>query len=314
VGYETQTQFINTILSHFDNVPSVQTAGDAGVAVLGNDVRKAGVWAQGFDTYLHEDPRGLSNGYDANVWGTSMGYDVPVMGNFICGLNAGYAWNNIRTKDSGARTTANNYQGSIYGSFSHDAYYVDGILSFAYNQYDSTRHVAVGAIDRTPKSDYGGQQYSAYLETGYTFKNNKVTLTPLGSAQYAHLHVNGYTEDGGGAAGLTVAGQDYDMFQTGLGARLAYKIAGKDHTLIPDIHVKWLYDFIGDNQQATSTFTGGGASFATSGFTPAQSSYDFGTRWIFLSKPNITLSLNYDFEVKEDFYSHAGYANVRYDF
>ena len=313
-SYETQNQFINTVLSHFDNVPSVQTAGDAGAAVMDNDARTMGVWAQGFDTYLHQDPRGLSNGYDANVVGTSMGYDVPVIGDFICGLNAGYAWNNIRTKDSGARTTANNYQGSLYGSFSHDSCYVDGILSFAYDQYHSTRHVSFGGLDRIPTSDYGGQQYSAYLESGYTFKNKLVTLTPLGSVQYMHLHVNGHTEERGGATDLTVAGQDYDMFQTGLGARLSYKIIGKDYTLIPDIHVKWLYDFIGDNQQATSTFTGGGASFATNGFTPAQSSYDLGTRWVLLSKPNITLSLNYDFEIKEDFYSHSGYGNVRYDF
>ena len=313
-GYETQTQFINTILSHFDNIPSVQTANDAGAAVLGNDVRKAGIWAQGFDTYLHQDPRGLSNGYNANVCGTSIGYDVPVLGDFICGFNGGYAWNNIRTKDSSARTTADNYEGSFYGSYSHDACYVDSVLSFAYNQYNTTRHIALGGLDRIPASSYGGQQYSAYVESGYTFKNKKVTLTPLGSAQYAHLHVNGYTETGGGAVDLKVNPQDSDMFQTGIGARLAYKMNGRDYTLIPDIHVKWLYDFIGDNQQATSTFTGGGASFATNGFNPAQSSYDIGTRWILLSKRNITLTLNYDFELKEDFYSHSGYFNTRYDF
>ena len=273
-----------------------------------------GTWAQTFDTYLHQDPRGLSNGYDANIWGASMGYDVPVIDNFICGFNAGYAWNNIRTKDNSARTTADNYEGSVYGSYSHDAYYIDSVLSFGYNQYNSTRNVAFGGLNCTPTSDYGGQQYSAYMESGYTFKNNNVTLTPLGSVQYTHLHVNGYTENNGGAVDLNVDSQDYDMFQTGLGARLAYKIAGKDYTFIPDIHVKWLYDFIGDNQQAASTFTGGGASFPTTGFTPAQSSYDFGTRWVFLSKRNVTLSLNYDFELKEDFYSHSGYFNARYDF
>ena len=313
VCYEAQNQFINTVLSHFDNVPSVQTAGDTGSAVV-DDQRKAGMWAQGFDSYLHQDPRQLSNGYNANVWGASMGYDVPVIDNFICGLNAGYAWDNIRTKDSGARTTADNYEGGIYGSYARDAYYIDGFISFAYNRYDSSRHIAFGSIDRTPKANYGGQQYSSYLETGYTFKNKNVTLTPLGSIQYMRLHVNNYTEEDAGDIDLNAASQDYDMFQTGLGVKLAYKIKNKDYTLIPDIHMKWLYDFIGDNQQATSTFTGGGASFGTNGFSPAQSSYDFGTRLIILSRYSITLSLNYDFELKEDFYSHSGYADIRYDF
>jgi len=33
-----------------------------------------------------------------------------------------------------------------------------------------------------------------------------------------------------------------------------------------------------------------------------------------MTTKNITLTADYDFELKEDFYSHAGYLNVRYDF
>ena len=312
-SYETMLQFINNILSRFDNVSQVQTRGSTD-AVTDASLDTTGIWAQGFDTYLHQNPRGMSNGYNANVWGTSVGFDTPLLNNSIVGLSAGYARDGVRTKDSSARSDIDSYAGSLYGSYAKDDYYVDLVASFAYNVYDASRHVAFGAIDRKPTADYGGQQYSGYIEGGYTFKNKNVTLTPLGSLQYSHLHINGYTEENGGAIDLTVIGQDYDAFQTGLGARLAYKVVSKDYTLIPDLHVKWLYDFIGDNQQATSTFTGGGASFATNGFTPAQSSYDFGTRLVLLSKEHITLTLNYDFELKEDFYSHAGYGNVRYDF
>ena len=311
-GYETMLQFIINILSRFDNVSQVQTRGDE-AAVMGKGLTTTGVWAQGFGTYLHQDPRGSSNGYNATVWGTSVGFDTQLLENSIVGFSGGYASDSVRTKDFSARSDIDSYAGSLYGSYAKDDYYLDLIASFAYNQYDASRHAAFGSISRTPTANYGGQQYSGYAETGYTFKNKDVTLTPLASLQYSHLHINGYTEENGGALDLTVAGQDYDAVQSGLGAKLAYKMSRKNYTLIPDLHVKWLYDFVGDRQQCTSTFTGGGASFATNGFIPAQASYDFGTKFIMLTKAHITITANYDFEVKEDFYSHAGYLNLRAD-
>ena len=39
---------------------------------------------------------------------------------------------------------------------------------------------------------------------------------------------------------------------------------------------------------APPTFTGGGGSFNTTGFTPAQSSYDFGAKLMFITKYNVT--------------------------
>ena len=312
-NYDTMNQFINNILSRFDNVAQIQTRGSTG-AITGATLDTTGVWTQGFDTYLHEDPRGSSNGYNANVWGVSLGFDTPLLNNSIVGLSGGYAKDNIRTKDSSGRSDIDSYEVSLYGSHAKDAYYLDLVASFAYNVYNSSRHVAFGDIDRNPTADYGGQQYSGYIESGYTFKNKDVTLTPLASLQYSHLHINGYTEEDGGSIDLSVSGQDYDLLQTGLGAKLAYKVTSERCTIIPDLHFRWFYDFIGDRQQATSTFTGGGASFVTNGFDPAQSSYNFGTKLIIMAAKNVTLTANYDFELKEDFYSHAGYLNVRYDF
>ena len=82
------------------------------------------------------------------------------------------------------------------------------------------------------------------------------------------------------ALDLDVAAQDYNMAQTGLGAKIGYPIDfnSKFGKLTPEAKFKWLYDWVGDAQQATSTFTGGGGSFNTQGFTPAQSSYDFGVK------------------------------------
>lgn len=163
-----------------------------------------------------------------------------------------------------------------------------------------------GSIDRIPKSDYGGQQYSTYLEGGYTFNKRGFAFTPLTSLRYMHLHTNGYTEEDAGDVNLRVDVQNYDALQSGLGAQVAYSLSKKGYTFIPEFHVKWLYEFLGENQQSASTFTGGGASYATSGFSPVQSSWNIGMKFNLLAKNNITLSFGYDFETKTDFYSHSG--------
>jgi len=314
VGYATLGQFINTVVNRIGNfLTASANNGTTGVST-GDEPQASGVWAEAFDTYLHQDPRGTSNGYNANVWGTSLGYDRAVLNDFIIGLNAGYAQDSIRSKDNSTRTDVDSYQVGMYGNYAKGPLYLDGIFSFAYNQYDSTRRIMFNSIDRTPKGDYGGQQYSTYFEGGYTFKNKGFEITPLTSLQYMHLHINGYTEKDADDANLTVDAQDYDLLQSGLGAKLAYPLAVNNFIFIPEFHAKWLYEFLGEAQQATSTFTGGGASFGTSGFSPAQSSYNLGLKFTLIAKQNISLSFGYDFEGKSDFYSHSGAINLRYDF
>ncbi|MDD4954680.1 MAG: autotransporter domain-containing protein, partial [Candidatus Omnitrophica bacterium] len=314
-GYATQGQFINTIINRIGNfLTGLSGAGSTGVSTGDEPKQPQGVWAQAFDTYLHQGPRGTSNGYNANVWGTSLGYDRAVLDNFIIGLNTGYAQDRIRSKDNSTRTDVDSYQVGMYGNYAKGPFYLDGIFSFAYNQYDSTRRIMFNSIDRTPKSDYGGQQYSTYLEGGYTFKKNGFEITPLTSLQYMHLRVNSYTEKDAGDANLDVDAQDYNLLQSGLGAKISYPFTINEYAFIPEFHAKWLYEFLGEAQQATSTFTGGGASFATSGFSPAQSSYNLGLKLTLLSKQNVSLSFGYDFEGKSDFYSHSGIVNLRYDF
>lgn len=312
-SFSTQTKFINTIINHLDNFFTNKNSTATGIST-GDLGLSQGTWAQTFDSYLNQDPRGSSNGYKANVWGFSGGYDKRFFNNFMLGVNAGYARNNVRTKDYSNRTDIDSYQVGFYANYAKPAYYLDGIFSFAYNQHDGSRNVIIGGINRKPTSNYGGEQYSTYFEGGYIFNKKKFMITPLTSLQYMHLHISSYDEKNADSIDLGVEAQDYDSLQSGIGIKLAYVIERKNCLLIPDFHTKWLYDYIADNQQATSTFTGGGAAFATNGFNPPKSSYNVGAKLTILTKQNFSVTFNYDCEFKSDFYSHSGYANMRYEF
>ena len=313
----TLDQLTEAILGH----QAALRSGSTGVSSGDDMLKGVDVWAQAFGSYLHQDPRQLSQGYNANIWGTALGFDIPAISDIRVGTCFGFAQDYVRGKDNSNRNDINSYQWTIYGEYAKDAYYIDLSGAFALNTYDASRQVAVGAINRTASADYNGQQYQVYVEGGYTLNCRKdlklksdLNITPIASFQYEHLYLDKYTETGANAMNLTVKAQNYDLAQTGFGVKFDYPFNTKYGQFVPELRFKWLYDWIGDAQATTSNFSGGGGSFATNGFNPAQSSWDFGCKLTMFTKNNITVAVNYDLELKEDFYGHYGYVNGKYSF
>ena len=306
-------QVIDTTVTHLNS-----TGGATGISTGADYLKGVEIWAQGLGDYAHQDPRGTSNGYNATSWGFTGGADLPIVGDSLrMGIGSGYGQTFVRSKDSSGRANIDSISWTIYGAYENDKYpfYFDAAFTFLYNLYKASRAVTVGALtQRTASADYDGEQYSGYFEGGYNVFYKKFCITPLVSFNYMHLDTGSYTETGAGALNLSVGSQGYDMALSGFGARVAYPFEQKWGTLSPELHFKWLYDWIGDTQATTAAFGGGGTAFGTSGFRPARAGYDFGTKISFKTKFNVALDLSYDFLLKQDYYEHTGIINVRYSF
>lgn len=281
------------------------------------DIKDIDAWARGFGKYMHQKARGASNGYYAMTYGTLLGADKAALDERMrLGFSAGFSKSDINSKDNSAKTDIDSYQATFYGSYTgtDKPYYLNGALSFAYNEYEGLRQVAVGSISRTAASDYDGAQYSVLFDGGYTFENEDFYITPIASLQYLYLRLDDYTEEGAGALNLEVDEQDYDMLESGLGIKLERPIEIEGGLFMPEIHARWLYDFIGDSQETTSSFSGGGGSFSTEGFEPAQNTFNAGTRLTLITDNRWILKINYDLEYKEDYIAHMGWADIRHKF
>jgi uncharacterized protein with beta-barrel porin domain len=66
-----------------------------------------------------------------------------------------------------------------------------------------------------------------------------------------------------------------------------------------------MYEALDEKVSTTSTFTGGGGSFKTSGFDPANHSLLAGAGLTFASLDNFDLKATYDMEMKDDYTSHS---------
>ncbi|MFA5390370.1 MAG: autotransporter-associated beta strand repeat-containing protein [Candidatus Omnitrophota bacterium] len=318
-------------------------SGFVGSGVSSGDMTDGmGVWIQGLGSNMKQDERKGIQGFSANTWGTTIGADKVIDKHFRLGLAGSYGWAGVHSKQPGSPSNdINSFQGTIYGSYDsldlnkarqggkksyeavrsqvENSWYVDGMFAFTQDNYDSRREIWLTSADkRVAKAEHYGQQYSTKFETGYTFvfeKTKKLEITPFASLGYNFLYMNKYKENGANALNLSVQGEGFHQLEQGLGTKLAYPIVAKKvGTFIPSAKAAWLYDYMGDRFETTASFAGGGPSFNTQGAKPAKNGMLFGAELAFLNKGNMTLTGNWDIELKDQFISNTYYGTVRYDF
>jgi len=278
---------------------------------------KNDIWLQVYGDYACQGKRGSSNGYRADLWGNVIGIDHLFAEDTLrLGLAQGFGLSRIRSKDNAGRTKIDNYQFGLYGEYEgkEKPYVVDAVLSYGYNDYHSSRGVNVGGINRNADSDYAGQQFSSYLEAGRKFKQKGLEIVPLVALNYTYLHLDGYTEKGADSLNLSVDPQSYNTLELGMGFRISRAFETKNNIWTPELHFRYFYNVINDKQQTTATFAGGGTSFQTTGYRPAPSSFNLGARLEFFNKKNITLLVDCDTTLKDNYYEAGGSLTFKYSF
>jgi len=140
-------------------------------------------------------------------------------------------------------------------------------------------------INRTAFAKYGGEDFTGFVTTGYHLFTDGVTVTPLVSLQVTHLNLDGYTETGAGDIDLQVAAQSYSFLESGLGVNVARPFDLDDgRDILPEVHFKWLHEFLNQNPLNTAVFTATGSTpFVTSGLSTAPDTLNIGTGLTLLS-------------------------------
>ena len=308
----------------------------------GEMIQGVGFWIQGLGNNQHQGQRDGIQGFNANSFGTTIGAD-KMLGNHVrAGLAGGYGLADVNSKMPGSPSDSiNSWSGIVYGSFDStdleksrhdnknsrlavrnqlkDNWYVDGLAGFTENNYDSRREIWIAPSNkRVAKADHHGQQYTTKWEAGYTFvfeATKNLETTPFTSLQYSRLQMNRYKENGADSMNLTVDGTGYNQLLQTLGTKFAYPIVSKKAgTFIPSVKAAWMYDYLADQVETNATFAGGGSSFTSKGAKPAKSGLLLGAELGFLNKGNVTLTANYDLELKEAYTSNTYYLTARFDF
>ncbi|MBT6587099.1 MAG: autotransporter domain-containing protein, partial [Gammaproteobacteria bacterium] len=230
-------------------------------------------WTQGFGTYAKQEDRDGIDGFGAVTGGFALGADKPVSKNLTGGLAFSYAFTNVSSDSSANRTLINSFQTTGYGTYEFGSYFLESMFSVAYNHYEGLRNISVGSVERRARAQYGGLQSSIKAELGREFRlGNDIEITPSVSLQYNHIYISSYTESGADASNLDVDSQNFDSLYLTLKSEFSRTYEIEAGTLTPEIHIGYMYESLDEKISTTSNFNGGGGSFKTSGFDPANHS------------------------------------------
>lgn len=279
----------------------------------GDMMAEGHMWVKAYGQSAEQDTLDNKDGYDASSYGISFGADrADLVEDAVVGLAFSYGDANVDS-DAGnsAETDANTYQLTLYGNRDlGNGLYMDGQVGVGYNEYETTRSVG----GNTAKGDFDGMQYTAKVGVGKVVEQDGWTLNPFGSLQYAFAKTDEYTETGAGGANLTVDTADYDTLTLAVGAKASYDMMSGDTLFRPNAAATVLYNVKHDTAEATSNFVGGGTSFETTGLETSRTGLRLGTGLDIISNGGVEFNVNYDADIRDEYLSHTGTVNLRWQF
>lgn len=284
----------------------------------GNHGEGLKVWGQAFGTTGEQDDRDGVSGYDVDSYGVAAGIDTENMAeDMVIGLAVAYADTEVDSDGvANANTEIDSYQVAVYGDYDLDEHtYLTGQVSYTWSENDTTRNPG-GLSSLVAKGSYDASQINVRAELARDYgMSGGLTLTPSVLANYVHYDADGYTETGAGGANLRVDSDSLNVFEVGVGVDAAWKVENNDGSYVkPVLSAGVRHDLVGDEFEATNTFTGGGSAFKVEGFDPAQTTFDVGAGVTYFTTGGWDLSAEYDYEFKSDYDSHSGLVKASYNF
>jgi len=255
--------------------------------------------------------QGLS-GYDAATAGFGFLGDAPILEHFRVGLGVSYANSVVRqSNNTGSHTTIGSTQGMAYGSTTYGRLFLDAVLSAGINNYKGKRNVSF--IGPTATSRYNGFQYGAKVKTGFAIPCQRIDISPIAAAQYMHLNVGQYTEQGASTLlNQHISSMQANTVRVSLGGKIAE--SSQEGTFFPEFHAFYINDVKNPQMIITSRFVEGGGSFASTSVVPPKHGVNLGASVTALISNNFTLSGGYDLEAKKSFKSHSASFKFKFSF
>ncbi len=279
----------------------------------GDESSATGLWAKVIGSSARQSAlRSGGDGFTSNAGGFTIGGDI-MSDDSLVGLSGSYVSSNIKATSGNKTTNVESYQFNLYRSDNFDKIFIDTMLGFAWNSYDSSR--TVSAVSANAKSSYSGQTYVAKAKIGIVENFGNLRVTPALTITGVHNTVGSYTEKGADTLNLNVKNVSNNFFETRLGVGFDYDLkVNKNTKLTPHLTVSYGRDLIGDRQSATANFVGQASSFSMTASKNYQNSLIVSTGVDLYQGDSVQFGAEYTFENKYNFQAHTGTLKARYNF
>lgn len=275
---------------------------------------KYGVYARGFGQQGEQDATADSAGYDFTVRGLTVGLDKRFGDSFIAGASMGYASNDLDADRDSSNGEVDSTLISVYSSYIFEKGYVDAVLSYGRNNYDTHRNVVIGPSTTQVSSSHEGDMLSLGVSGGGYYEMSTWWLQPYASLQYTIVDEEGFTESGG-ATSLNVDSRSTDALvsQVGISFLKEYKTASGYMT--PELGIAWIHDFDIDDHVINASYVGApDATFAIEGQEVEQNGINVGAGVSYETQSGYITTVKFNSEIRDDFQANTFIGEFRYQF
>jgi len=196
---------------------------------------------------------------DYNVFQSTYGLQYDASRQWSLGGVFGYGQANLYNYEyANSSIDSNAYGGGLWAIYRPgDAWKITGLLGYMNLQYDSSRQIDFGGLNRTARASWSGNGFTSALEVQYDWilsankaDRNAVRIKPNTYLSYS-LHSQGdITESGADSLNLAIDGHTADSLVYGIGFTLETPLQLAHSTrLIPRLSVGYEYDFNGDSNE-----------------------------------------------------------------
>ena len=275
MGYAFANAIGTQLAGRGDGSARVALAEACDVACDAPDRARWGAWLTGIGGLGSAPGQGSNSGtFTYNFGGSAVGIDYRLDPQLLVGVSLGYAGGSQWVNGFNGRGSTDAVSGSVYGSFSEGALYVDAVAGYSRASNRLTRVITIpGLAQRTANGQATADQFLGQLETGYRFAVGHGSIAPFGRLQGSTTSQSGFTEWGADSLDLIVAPQTTKSLRSTLGAQAQSAFGAIDLRL----RLGWLHEYADTSRPMTASFAGApGAAFTVLGATPQRDSAAIG--------------------------------------
>ena len=274
---------------------------------------------------VDRDQTRFADGFSSTLVGGTIGGDYQWNNQFLMGSALTFT-NTTGDFDGGGDFDTNAYELVIYGAWMPIAQaFLDVAFGFVSKDHSVSRPVSYAeagdgpgsvTLSGTTGSDSDGRAISLHVLSGYDHTLGPVTIGPRAGLNFTNLHIDGYSETGGGGLALIFDEQNANSFQSILGLQGSMAVATSYGVWAPQATADFVHEFANDQQFVTVRFAGDGrptpTKFKFQTERPVRNFFDVGIGTVLILPHGIQPYVNFRAMVgNEHFTNFAGTIGLR---
>lgn len=270
----------------------------------GDGTSGTGLWVQGMVGTTDLDDTSKARGYSADTTGLALGLEAKPSDSTKVGM--GFAYTNTDVDGFLRSTDVDSYTAFLYGEYKPSNWFVNGIVSYAWANYDEQKNV----LGQNIGAKYDADTFGLQLMGGLDLDASGFTVTPEVGLRYYHIGTDAYTD----GMGTAVSDSDEDVLTGVIGARLGKTFeVSPSMSFEPQVRLAMTYDIV-DADNSSFVTLANGSSYSVEGETLDRFGIEAGVGVKAEMGDNFELSLSYEGAWRGDYQNHAGILNAKYKF